>query len=136
MNDQQNQTDWPLGEASREKDDSWLNHLSARIHTALTALLSNLRLSLTLRISLHYAGQLLRTSLPMALLLLAVLWAAHVPQVHAALKELSLMQPENGLVFSSAQLTGTPFSRAEFFPDVFAEGFGGIWQRMTLAQRR
>lgn len=34
------------------------------VHGTLVRLLSNLRLSLTLRIALHFSGQLLRTTLP------------------------------------------------------------------------
>ena len=83
------ETSWPLGGAERKapERDHWLNRLSQRIHRWLAKGVSNLRLSLTLRIALHYAGQLLKTTLPMMGVLLMALWLTQIPFAAALLKK-------------------------------------------------
>ena len=75
-------------ESPREKT-SLFNRLSNRTHSFFVGLMSNLRLSLTLRIAIHYAGQLLKTTLPMLLAAFLALGAAQAPSVNRALDALS-----------------------------------------------
>ena len=56
---------WPLGKATRKGNgENGFDRFSRSVHGTLVRLLSNLRLSLTLRIALHFSGQLLLTTLP------------------------------------------------------------------------
>ena len=92
--------------------------------------MSNLRLSLTLRIALHYAGQLLRTTIPLLLVWLIVFLAVQLPPVIRELDELSLTQPEEGRSYSPEQLRGTPFIQAEIEAQQLPDGFAG-WMKQT-----
>ena len=67
---------WPLGGAKRQEEtvDTWINRLSAWVHGWLMKGMSNLRLSLTLCIALQYAGQLLKTTIPVLAVLMLMLW--------------------------------------------------------------
>ncbi|MEG2252763.1 MAG: hypothetical protein RSC98_06960 [Clostridia bacterium] len=104
---------WPAAERAAPqpeaaKKDSPLNRLSFRIHTLAVRVLSNLRLSLTLRIALHYAGQLLRSTLTVLLVGMLALCVAQVPMVNKALDELNLMTPQGGAAARSARAGGAP----------------------------
>ena len=48
---------WPLGKATRKGNgENGFDRFSRAVHGTLVRLLSNLRLSLTLRIALHFRG--------------------------------------------------------------------------------
>ena len=113
MNNQEENT-WPLGDAERREPnrENWLSRFSARLHGWLVKGMSNLRLSLTLRIALHYAGQLLRTTLPMALVLVLALGVAQYPAVSRELDALTQVVPADGANYTAAQLAGTSFVQA------------------------
>lgn len=53
--------------------DKGFNRVSSNVHGSLSSVLSNVRLSLTFRIAVHYGGQLLRTTFAMMLLMTAFL---------------------------------------------------------------
>lgn len=95
-----------------ETFEAWLNHLSSWMHSCVTNGLSNLRLSLTLRIALHYAGQLLKTTLPVLMVLMSVLCAADIPDALEAMEQLGGMQPLNGSTYTKEQLLGLPLEQA------------------------
>ena len=56
---------WPLGKATRKGNgENGFDRFSRSVHGTLVRLLSNLRLSLTLRNAMHFSGQKLLTTLP------------------------------------------------------------------------
>jgi len=81
-----------------------INRVSSGIHGRLSALMSNLRFSLTLRISIHYALQLMRTTLPMILLMTVIFTAAQTPGILRTINRLSTLTPENGVSFTALQV--------------------------------
>ena len=123
--------EWPLGEAERcvQEKDNPFNRLSRRVHGWLAVGVSNLRLSLTLRIAMHYAWQLLRTTLPAMLIAAAVVVLSQWPEASDALDALSLTRPENGMIYSQSQLLGTPFDEAR----MLEERLDGLAQKAGLA---
>jgi len=92
-----------------ERIETWINRLSAKLHGMLASGLSNLRLSLTLRIALHYAGQLLKTTLPVLLVLMLALCAAEMPDAVNAMDQLGGVRPLNGAAYAPEQLADLPF---------------------------
>lgn len=108
----------------------------SKIRFGLAKLLSNLRFSLTLRIALHYAGRLLRSSLLVLLVFTVVYTLAHVPGVHRALDTLGESPPEVGLQYSSLQLAGLPLREAYLLEEALPDGAEGIRQRIGLAFSR
>ncbi len=124
-----NNKDWPLGEAQRVEPQNakWYKRCSNRLRRWITQGLSNLRLSLTLRIALHYSAQLFKTTLPAIAAVHAVLVIVFYPS--ADLDRLCMMQPQDGSNFTQQQLSGMPFSRARLEKD----GFSGIGARIGIA---
>lgn len=130
--------DWPLGGAKRTPQteppaDNAFNRLSRRVHGWLAAGVSNLRLSLTLRIAMHYAWQLLRTTLPAMLIAAAAVVCSQLPMVDRELDALSLTRPENGRVYSQSQLLGTPFDEAKMLEERLPDGLAGFGLKWSLA---
>ena len=136
MNNQETpieEKEWPLGDAQRREKELWLNRFSEKVHRWLAGLMSNLRLSLTLRIALHYAGQLLRTTLPMLMVWTIVFLATQFPSVSRELDTLSLILPAEGRVYSQEQLRGTPFTHVELMPEQLPDGFWGWIKQISIA---
>ena len=126
---------WPKAQARRvekKTKERKINRLSSVIHRWLVMGVSNLRLSLTLRIALHYAGQLLRTTLPMMAALVLALCLMEVPEASQALESLAAFTPENGKVYTRQQLLETPFEQAEMTDFVVSSGFSGFAMRMGM----
>ena len=74
------------------------NKVSGGIHGRLSRLMSNFRLSLTFRIALHYAAQLLRTTLSAMVILSLVYWIAQFPGLHQTTLRVASLDPgENGV---------------------------------------
>ena len=117
----------------KEKSASLFNRLSNGVHAFFVNILSNLRLSLTLRIALHYAAQLLKTTLLMLAVCFMALCAARVPSVNQGLDRLSQMTPATEQRFSQEQLAGLPFSMAYPADKPLGEGLPGLWERARLA---
>lgn len=129
------QEEWPMAEPAPpkgRKKDSPINRFSFSLHGYLVRLLSNLRLSLTLRIALHYAGQLLRGTLLIQAAVLAALLVAQIPAVNAAMDELSLMKPEDGAAYTEAQLNGLPVSGAYLTEELLGGGLSDIPRRLSI----
>jgi hypothetical protein len=80
------------------------NRASVGLHGRLVAIMSNLRFSLTLRIAIHYALQLLRTTLPIAVLMFLVFCAAQTPGIWHTMERLSSLAPENGSSYTALQV--------------------------------
>ena len=123
--------DWPLGQA-RRREASAFDRLSQAVHGTLVRLLSNLRLSLTLRISLHYAGQLLLTAVPVMLAVMCALCAAQIPGAGRALDTLAGRPPAEGAVYTAQELEGLPFAEAYQTEAPYESGLAGMAQRLAL----
>ncbi|MCI5956485.1 MAG: HAMP domain-containing protein, partial [Clostridiales bacterium] len=128
---------WPLGEAGAKQKkktgrESPLNRFSQALHNTLVKGLSNLRLSLTLRIALHYAGQLLKTTIPMLVVTLGVLGATQYPKASRALDELAKMKPADGRNYTVEQLENLPFERAYLLEQPLDGGLPGLGERLGL----
>jgi len=87
-----------------------LNRASRKVHSAVMGLLSNLRLSLVLRVALYASGQLLRTTLPMLLAVSVAFFAAQGPMLDQAIDRVLAEQPAQTSAYSAEQLTSQPFS--------------------------
>ena len=94
---------------------------------------SNLRFSLTLRIAIHYSGQLLKTTLPMLLVFSIVFAIAQIPSVNAAFDSLEAIVPAEGQTYSASQLTGLPVNRAYYLDAPLSEDFNGFTEQVNLA---
>ena len=99
-------------QATGGEKDLAINRASFRLHSFLVKLFSNLRLSLTLRISLHYAGQLLKTTLLVLLVAMVALCAAQVPTIRDTMDGISAMAPTDGDSYTAEQLAPYPVSAA------------------------
>lgn len=129
------QEEWPMAEHARRKKserDSVINRFSFSLHGFLSKLLSNLRLSLTLRISLHYAGQLMLSTLLVLTVSMLALCVAQIPTANEAMDELSLMKPADGVRYSEAQLKGLPISEAYLTDELLDNGPGSWGRRLGL----
>ncbi|MEG0863978.1 MAG: HAMP domain-containing sensor histidine kinase [Clostridia bacterium] len=127
---------WPKAEhtppkAKRKKQTS-KKHWLFSPYVFLVKLMSNLRLSLTLRISMHYAGQLLRTMLLTLFVAMAALYAAQIPTVNKVLHELSQVQPQNGQNFTAEQIKGLPVSKAYMANEPIDDSISGFMRKITL----
>lgn len=115
------------------KKESAINRFSVSLHGFLVKGLSNLRMSLTLRIALHYAAQLLRTTLLLLAVLMVAVCAAYVPRVSRAMDELAALQPSNSTAYAAEQLWNLPFSEAYYLESRLPSGWAGIGPRVSLA---
>lgn len=117
---------------SKQAQASLFNRLSTIIHSFFVRIFSNLRLSLSLRIALHYAAQLLKTTLLMLLVAFTALCIARVPSADRAMDTLCQMAPAMAENYSPEQLSTLPFSKAWVMNPPLLEGFSGSMQRMGL----
>ena len=131
MNNQQD--NWPRRGAKRaEPDDAWINRLSAGLHGWLVSMMSHIRLSLTLRIAMHYAAQLLKTTFVVLLVLMFALCVAETPTASRALDQLQHIAPENGLQYTATQLTALPFEEAWLLDEPIATGISGWGPKLSV----
>ena len=85
--------------AKREQGEArGFNRLSQRLHRALSQLTSNFRLSLTFRIAIHYGMQLMRTTVPVCLIVTLFYAGAQVPGMTRTLRRIAEADiPESGV---------------------------------------
>jgi len=127
------QENWPLGGAKREKaTESWINRLSAYLHGWLVKAMSNLRLSLTWRIAMHYSAQLLKTTVIVMLVLMIALCVAEAPTASEALDALQNVRPAEGSQYSEEQLAALPFAQAWLLDEPIPSGISGWSGRIGL----
>lgn len=115
-----------------EHFETWINRLSARLHSMLVSGVSNLRLSLTLRIALHYAGQLLKTTLPVLLAVMIALIIAEMPTAREAMQDLGSVRPLNGRTYAPEQLVGLPLNQAWLMEEPLMSGIAGLDEKISL----
>ena len=124
MNNQQE--NWPRRDTKRaEPEEAWINRLSAWLHGWIVRLMSHIRLSLTLRIAMHYSLQLLKTTFVVLLVLMAALCVAEAPSVASGLDALHNIQPAEGLRYSEEQLAALPISEAWLLAEPITPGIRG-----------
>ena len=125
---------WPLAGARRGEEGKgpFFKRLFARLHRWIAAGVSNLRMSLTLRIALHYAGQLLKTTLPALAAVAVVLIIAETSAAQRELDRISQLLPEAGDRYSAEQLLGSPFAEVSLTSSRLPEGFSGLTERIRL----
>lgn len=110
-----------------------LKRLSSYVGNWASHLLSTLRLSLTLRIALHYSSQLLGTTAFVLFVFSAVFFGAQVPWVQSTLDVVAAEQPAAGLRYTAEQLIHLPVNEAYLLEEPLPDDFGGVVQSVTLA---
>lgn len=118
-----------------DKED--LDRTPKRLRWALrispASLLSNLRFSLTLRIAIHYAGQLLSTTFIVMLVFSIAFLAAQSPTVHQTIQRISELKPEQANEYSLEQLRELPAAKAYYMDELIPGGWPGITRKVSLA---
>lgn len=85
-------------EVGQKQQENRFNRASAGVHGRLSGMASNIRLSLTFRIAVHYCWQLVRTFVPMCLVLTLVFSLAQAPGIRAdCLRLAQTLPPEDGI---------------------------------------
>jgi len=107
--------------------------LPAYFRRRVSSALSTLRFSLTLRIALHYSGQLLGTTLFMLMVFTAVFGATQIPAVDSAIDAVAAARPANGLHYTEAQLDRLPVNEAYLLAEPLPADFEGFTQSVRLA---
>lgn len=101
-----------------EEKDNGFNRVSQGVNGLLKRASSRVRLSLTFRIAVHYCVQLIRSFVPMCLVLALVFSLAQLPGIHAACGRLAKTPPPADGVYTqlelqdhelSARLLGQPY---------------------------
>ncbi len=109
-----------------------LNGMSRRVHGAVMGLLSNLRLSLVLRVALYASGQLLRTTLPMLLAVSVAFFAAQAPALDRSIDRILTEQPAQTNAYDAGQLTDQPFSAVYVLEKPLEDDLRGWPRRVSL----
>ncbi|MBP3651047.1 MAG: HAMP domain-containing protein [Clostridia bacterium] len=110
-----------------------INRLSDWTHNLLVEAVSHLRLSLTLRIALHYAGQLLRTTIPVMLVISFALCCLEIAPMREALYQVAALEPAQERVYSPEQLTYLTATEAHLTEEPYPDGWDGFVQRIKLS---
>ncbi|MCH5285791.1 MAG: HAMP domain-containing histidine kinase [Christensenellaceae bacterium] len=76
------------------------NRASRGLHGKLSGLLSNFRLSLTFRIAIHYCWQLMRTTLPVMLLVTLIYAGTQAVGMETSLNRVVQVMPDDGASYS------------------------------------
>ncbi len=96
-------------------------------------LLSNLRFSLTLRIAIHYAGQLLLTTFTTLLIVTVVFGVAQIPTATDTMETLSDIKPALERQYSTQQLLGMPVRDAYYLEKPLSDDMKGFMDKVALA---
>lgn len=90
--------------ASVEAQARGFNRLAQELHGALSRLMSNLRLSLTFRIAIHYAFQLLCTT-PLTCLFITLCFAgAQVPGMQQTIQRIAVLTPDASGIYAAQDI--------------------------------
>ncbi|MDD3334701.1 MAG: HAMP domain-containing sensor histidine kinase [Eubacteriales bacterium] len=111
---------------------SSLNRCSESVHRSLMRVLSNLRLSLTLRIAIYAAGQLLRSTLLVLLIAAVALCVAQVPAVDQAVDTVLAVEPAGAKAYTEEQLRNLPFAEVYLLPEPYPDGLAGFARQLGL----
>lgn len=102
------------------------------IHGFFTSLLSNIRFSLTFRIAVHYALQLLRTTLPLLLAFNLIYVFAQIPGMSRTIRRIGEMNPAQGQQYTQAQILESGVA-ASLSPVPLPTGADGVWEQIQAA---
>lgn len=123
---------------------NWAAH---GLHVRLTGLLSNVRLSLTFRIAIHYCWQLARTTVPVMLVISMVFMGICWSEASDVLQRAAASMPDVGNEYSQLILQNAACSAyltSRDWPDTWRdwlacwreESFAGLPNRMVLLARQ
>ncbi|MBQ8312445.1 MAG: HAMP domain-containing histidine kinase [Clostridia bacterium] len=107
-----------MKEKRQQGEVKGFNKLSGGLHGVLSGMLSNLRLSLTFRIAMHYCWQLVRTMLSTALIVTAIFFGVQFLDMQQTAQRICSVPPDSGTSYSqliiqqssvSADLTDIPY---------------------------
>jgi hypothetical protein len=90
------------------------------------SIFSNLRFSLTLRIALHYSGQLLHTTVLILLAFTVAYGIAQIPSVNQTLDAVAAVAPADGNAYTAGQLTGLPLNGAYLLDEPLPDDVNGF----------
>ena len=110
-----------------------VRRMSSYITNWFSMLFSNLRFSLTLRIAIHFSGQLIRTSFFMLLVVTIMLGVAQIPTIGNVVDTLTTMKPQDGLHYAQAQLSGLPVNEAYLLSEPLPQDIDGVIAGIKLA---
>jgi len=96
-------------------------------------LFSNIRFSLTLRIAMHYSGQLIGTTLFTLFVFTVAFGIAQIPVVDSATEAIVAMSPANVLHYTDQQLSRLPVNEAYLLEEPLPETLDGFMQQVKLA---
>ena len=117
-----------------ERPAKGFNRLSQALHGALMSLMSSMRLSLTFRIAMHYAFQLLRTTLVVCLFMTICFAGAQVPGMQATIRRIAVLTPDETGHYAAEDICErgvTAVRTEEEFPH-FMEAVGQTFRRLTF----
>lgn len=96
-------------------------------------LFSNLRFSLTLRIAMHYSGQLISTTLFLLFVFTIAFGVAQIPMVETTTETIVTMPPADGLRYTDQQLARLAVNEAYLLEEPLPETAEGLLQQIKLA---
>ena len=122
------------------------NRASRGLHGRLAGLLSNFRLSLTFRIAIHYCWQLLRTTIPVMLVVTLIFVGTQIPGIEAAIDRAATSEPDDGSSYTQlilrdgsleAKLTGRdyPLEWKDQLTYIFTQTFAALPSQLCLVAR-
>ena len=109
-----------------------INRLSDWTHNLLVNAVSHLRLSLTLRIAIHFAGQLLRTTVPLLLAIFLTLGFLEYSAVTAAFEQVAAVEPAQELRYAPEQLANLTATEAYLLENPLPDGWNGLGEKVKL----
>ena len=118
--------------AGSTKREFGFNHLSETLHRSLSNILSNLRFSLTFRIALHYAWQLLRTTFSYLLIMILVYAFAQAPGMSRTIRRVAALEPANGEAYTAEQIMEEGVE-ARRVSGALPKGMDRLWEQVRVA---
>lgn len=113
--------------------DLGINKLSQRSHKSLRNILSNLRFSLTFRIALHYAWQLLRTTFSHILIMTLFFMLAQMPGMSRTIHRIHALEPGNGTYYTAQQIEEHGVTAYRRPAPPIDTGWDRVWQQVQVA---
>ena len=107
-----------------------------RMKQKFSRLLSNLHFSLTLRIAIHFARQLLNTTFFMLVTVTLILIIAQVPTVNQTLDALGAIKPDLPRQYSAEQMRGLAATNAYLLEEPLPSTLKGFIAKIKLAFAR
>lgn len=113
---------------SQEKPLNGLNNIAEIWNGSIKRFTSKLRLSLVLRIAMHAAWQLVRTTIPMLLVLQLAFGLSLIPGIKQDVERISSVPPATETAYALDQLEGSAFAAVTLMETGFEPGFQTVIQ--------